>query len=92
MTQLSTWGNSVGVRIPKEFVEALGLVPGTEIEWRMIDGMLGMRPLNPLDRLRGEAKHLSLDDLLARMEPFEPGEALNEGPVIGRERFWDDEG
>jgi antitoxin MazE len=30
--QVSKWGNSLAVRLPKELVESLGLHPGDEIE------------------------------------------------------------
>ncbi len=35
--QVSRWGNSLAVRLPKKLVEEMGLSPGDEIDVRAID-------------------------------------------------------
>jgi antitoxin MazE len=39
-THISKWGNSLAVRLPKPFVEELGLGEGAEVEITLRDGRL----------------------------------------------------
>ena len=41
--QLSKWGNSYAVRLPKEMVEALELKLGEELDARILSGSLRIR-------------------------------------------------
>jgi len=41
-TRISKWGNSLAVRLPKPFMEELGLGEGAEVEITMRDGQLIM--------------------------------------------------
>ena len=40
ITRISKWGNSLAVRIPKPFLDELGLVDGAEVEMTVRDGRL----------------------------------------------------
>ena len=39
-TRISKWGNSLAVRLPKAFVDELGLAEGSEVELTLRDGQL----------------------------------------------------
>jgi len=39
-TRIAKWGNSLAVRLPKPFMEELGLVEGAEVEITLRDGQL----------------------------------------------------
>lgn len=50
---IGTWGRSAAVRLPKAWLEALGLKPGDEVELRLEGRSLVVAPrptLTPLDR------------------------------------------
>lgn len=42
-SRISKWGNSLGVRVPKAFAEALGLSPGDEVELTLEGGAMLLR-------------------------------------------------
>ncbi|HST75898.1 MAG TPA: AbrB/MazE/SpoVT family DNA-binding domain-containing protein [Acetobacteraceae bacterium] len=75
--RVSRWGNSVGLRIPKELAEQFGLVDGTQIEMRAERDGLMLSPARPRFRL---------EDLLEGMTPETMHEAFDWGPDVGRER------
>ncbi|GGA33793.1 AbrB/MazE/SpoVT family DNA-binding domain-containing protein [Sphingomonas psychrolutea] len=56
--QLSKWGNSFAVRLPKEMVEALALELGQELDVRVqFDGSLRIaRKMTPEEAIRGLRK------------------------------------
>lgn len=58
-TSVSTWGNSVGVRIPKVFVQSLGLQVGIPLSLELGEDCLILKKEKPVlfDLLR----HSSLD-------------------------------
>lgn len=75
--RVSRWGNSVGLRIPKELAEQFGLTEGTQVEMRAErDGLL-LSPARP---------RFKLTDLLVGMTPEAMSEAFDWGPDVGRER------
>ena len=39
-SRISKWGNSLGVRLPKAFVEELGIAAGAEVELAVRDGRI----------------------------------------------------
>ena len=75
--RVSRWGNSVGLRIPKELAEQFGLVDGTQIEMRAERDGLMLSPARP---------RFKLEDLLEGMTPEAMHEAFDWGPDVGRER------
>jgi antitoxin MazE len=45
--QIAKWGNSLAVRIPAEFVRAIGVKEGDQLEAHLgADGALNLRPAN----------------------------------------------
>lgn len=57
-SQLGKWGNSLGLRIPKDIVDKLGLTPQVAVECRVQQGKLVIEPVQVLPEL-------SLEELLA---------------------------
>jgi antitoxin MazE len=55
-TKVQRWGNSLAVRIPKSFAEEVGLVDGSPVDLRLVDGGLLVEPAS--------ARPPSLDELL----------------------------
>ncbi len=53
MGTIQKWGNSLGVRLPKAFVDQLGLQDGSEIGVVLRDGEILIQPSRPLYRLQG---------------------------------------
>ncbi len=72
----SRWGNSLGVRIPKEIVEQVGLAPGADLEVEA----KGDQIVISLPR-----RHYRLEDLLVGMTPEAMRDAFDWGPAAGRE-------
>lgn len=60
-TKIQRWGNSQGVRVPKEVLAAAKLEVGDAVDVRAVDGTLIVTPLR---RVRGR---LALADLVAAM-------------------------
>ncbi|HEY5388743.1 MAG TPA: AbrB/MazE/SpoVT family DNA-binding domain-containing protein [Thermoleophilia bacterium] len=44
-TRVQRWGNSLAVRIPKSFAEEVGLIDGSRVEMRLVDGGLFVEPV-----------------------------------------------
>jgi antitoxin MazE len=70
--QISKWGNSTALRLPKAVVEELRLKPGQEIELSVQDGEARIRPVVRRPRV-------ALDDLIAEMRRLGPE---NEPPLV----------
>ncbi|MBW4550780.1 MAG: AbrB/MazE/SpoVT family DNA-binding domain-containing protein [Aphanocapsa sp. GSE-SYN-MK-11-07L] len=66
-SQIGQWGNSLGVRIPKYVVEALGLRANDTVECSVIDGKMVLEPVQTLPEL-------SLEELLAGVTEAPEGE------------------
>jgi antitoxin MazE len=75
--QLARWGNSIGVRIPKEIASQLGLVEGARVEMTARDGRIVIAPTTPRYRLA---------DLLDGITPQAMRDAFDWGDDVGRER------
>jgi antitoxin MazE len=86
--QISKWGNSTGLRLPKAVVEELGLKPGQEMELTVKGGEARLRPVNKLPFYR-------IEDLVAEMKRLgpqnEPG-LVDWGQPVGAEIIDDDYG
>lgn len=79
--QISRWGNSLGIRIPKEVANRVGLSDGTQVEIEARQGEVVISPLKP--RLR-----YTLEELVAGVTPDEAHASSAEidwGPDVGRE-------
>jgi antitoxin MazE len=75
--QLARWGNSLGVRIPKEIAGRLGLIEGARVEMRAEDGRIVISPATPRYRL---------EELLGGITPEAMRDVFDWGDDIGRER------
>ncbi len=73
---IARWGNSLGLRIPKDVAEQAGLKAGSRAEVVAEDGRVVVSPARP--------KYV-LADLVADMTPEAMHEAFDWGPDVGRE-------
>ena len=79
--QISRWGNSLGVRIPKEVANRVGLSDGAQVEIEARQGEVVISPIKP--RLR-----YTLEELVTGVTPEEAHASSAEvdwGPDVGRE-------
>ena len=77
--QVSKWGNSLALRIPKSFAAEAGLVPNAAVELSLVDGALVVQPIVP--------RPLTLSDLLRGVTDDNlPGE-WDTGPATGKEAW-----
>ena len=74
--QLARWGNSLGLRIPKEVAHHAGLAEGMRVEVAAEDGRVVISPARPRYRL---------ETLLEGMTPEDMHAAFDWGPDVGRE-------
>ncbi|MGX6647352.1 AbrB/MazE/SpoVT family DNA-binding domain-containing protein [Maricaulaceae bacterium MS644] len=72
---IGKWGRSAALRLPKPYLEALGIKAGDEVEVTLEGKTLvvaaGARP--------------SLEDLVAQMKTQQPPEVVDWGPDVGAE-------
>jgi antitoxin MazE len=73
---VARWGNSLGLRIPKDVAEQAGLRAGCRVEIAAEDGRIVISPARP---------RYVLSDLLEGMTPEAMREAFDWGPDRGRE-------
>lgn len=76
MAAIQKWGNSLGVRLPKAFVDQLGLREGSEIELRLTDESIV---------IAAARKPVLLQDLLAGCNRDLRPEPIDWGANVGRE-------
>lgn len=79
--QISRWGNSLGVRIPKEVANRVGLADGARVEIEVRQGEVVISPVKR--RLR-----YSLEELVAGVTPAEAharSAEIDWGPDVGGE-------
>jgi antitoxin MazE len=79
VTQVKKWGNSYGVRIPKELLERLGIQPDTRIEIRQEQGSILLTPLS--------GPEWSLDELLEKVTSENIHGEINTGQPTGIEAW-----
>jgi len=75
--QVSKWGNSLGVRVPKDVAAKLGLTEGSRVDVSVEGDRLVISTRRPV---------YALDELLVGMTPEAMHEAFDWGPDLGRER------
>jgi antitoxin MazE len=78
-TKVQRWGNSLAVRIPKSFAEEVGLVDGSPVEMRLVDGGLLVE--------RAAARPLSLEELLDGVTGANLHAEIDTGPAQGAEAW-----
>ena len=79
--KISKWGNSLGVRLPRAAVEAIGLGEGAQLDLEIDGRELRLKPAHPVRRYR-------LEDLVAEMDRLGPEnrpELVDWGPDVGAE-------
>lgn len=69
---LSQWGNSVGVRLPREVIDRIHLEVGSRLEIQVEDERIVLTPSRP---------RYTLDELLAGMTPDKEHPLEDDGPV-----------
>ena len=74
--QISKWGNSVGVRVPKDVAAKLGLTEGSRVDVSIEGNRLVISTQRPV---------YALEELLIGMTPEAMHEAFDWGPDVGRE-------
>ena len=74
--QITRWGNSLGLRVPKDVAARLGLKAGARVDIAVEDGRIVISLERPMYRL---------DELLVGMTPATMHEAFDWGPDLGRE-------
>jgi len=73
---LTRWGNSLGVRIPKDMTEKIGLTDGSRVEVQMEDDRIVISSTRP---------RYKLSDLLVGMTPDAMRDVFDWGDDVGRE-------
>jgi len=74
--QLARWGNSLGLRIPKDIAARFGLSEGGRVEIEAEGDRIVIRTDRP---------RYDLDELLTGMSPGAMRDTFDWGPDIGRE-------
>lgn len=75
--QVSRWGNSLGVRLPKDLVQRLGIGEGSRVDVSEDRGRIVISVERPI---------YTLEELLVGMTPEAMHEAFDWGEDVGRER------
>ena len=75
--RVARWGNSLGVRIPKEIASRAGIGEGSRVEIATENGRIVLSPARPRYRL---------EDLLHGMSRRAMRQAFDWGPDVGREK------
>lgn len=75
---VSRWGNSLGIRIPREAAERLQLTAGAQVSLEVNEGAMTIRPL----KLR---RKWGLGELLAGVTPAKVAGEFRWGKAVGRE-------
>ena len=80
-SRIERWGESLGIRIPKDVAGRAGLVEGSPVE---IEAQNGHIVISRVDRPR-----YTLEELLVGMTPDGMHEACDWGPDVGAEAVED---
>ncbi len=78
-TKFQKWGNSLGLRIPSELAEEVGLGAGAEDSLTAKDGELVLMPFVP--------SRLKLADLIAGVTAENIHACIDTGDAVGAEAF-----
>lgn len=77
-TTIQKWGNSQGVRIPKAFLDALGMAENDLVELNRVDDNIVISKVNT-------NKELTLDDIFQDFDGQSSVEDFDWGSPVGRE-------
>lgn len=64
-TQISRWGNSLAVRLPRQITDGAGLGEGTTVELDVVDGVVRLSPTRPRYTLAELLAGITADNLPA---------------------------
>lgn len=78
-TRVRRWGNSLGVRLPKSVTRDSGIEEGCELEIRLENGHVVLRPVR--------SDRYSLDDLLGGIRKSNLHEEVSTGDPRGNETW-----
>ncbi len=76
ITKIAQWGNSLGIRIPKELIDFFMLTEGSKISIKKVNEGILIIP---------EKREETLDDLLARVTPENSHPLYFDETEVGRE-------
>jgi antitoxin MazE len=76
ITQLSKWGNSLGLRLPKSIAREVQLDEGDTVQVSVDNGAIVIRPSRP---------RYSLDELVRRITPKNRHDESDWGGKLGHE-------
>jgi antitoxin MazE len=75
-TQLTMWGNSLAVRIPKALAQAIAAAVGSDVTITVEDGALVIRPA---------ASSYNIDELVKKITPKNRHAEIDSGAPVGHE-------
>lgn len=87
-TTISLWGNSAGVRIPKDVLQAAGLALGDRVDFQLTeDKRVVMVPVEGHHRRGTPKTGITLDTILKNCGPVDRDSLLDPWPedMVGRE-------
>ena len=79
---VNRWGNGLGIRIPREFINKAGITESSQVEVSEVDGKLWIK------RAKNARKHIPLAERLKNWNgtPSEP-EDIDWGAPVGDEEW-----
>ncbi|MCC6126063.1 MAG: AbrB/MazE/SpoVT family DNA-binding domain-containing protein [Pirellulales bacterium] len=77
ITHVQKWGNSLGVRIPKNIAEDIRVEDGATVDLRVEEGYLVIAPV-------GKPTY-TLEELVSKITPENRHESIDFGPPVGKE-------
>jgi antitoxin MazE len=81
VTKVQKWGNSQGLRLPKQMLEEVRISVGDDVDVTTRDGVIVVAPVK---KVRG--KH-SLQELVLRIPKGYAADELDWGESVGREAW-----
>ena len=79
------WGNSEGVRIPKELRERAGIVCGSKLDIEFRDGSIILTPSSVRTTQIGQYRIPNLEDMFRDYHGDYHGEEFDSGAAVGEE-------
>ncbi len=86
-TQVSSWGNSLGVRIPKALAKKLGITSGSRMEVLLERGRLVLSPLEAIS-LETMAGNLDLKGMTSRITADNRPDRVADEPDVEGNEIW----
>ncbi len=77
-TTIQKWGNSQGIRIPKAFLEALGMMENDLVELNRVDDNIVITKVK-------KEKEITLDDIFKDYDGESVAEEFDWGSPVGKE-------